>query len=237
MNHRIILIIASIAAVLVACKTAAIEGNGTVETQERNVGSFKGIEIAGSGKLTIVKGSQCGLTIRTDSNLLSLYETRVRSGTLQLGFKNGVMVKKYTRLEIEVAMSDLSSLQSSGSCEVAIDKLEGTRFTFNGSGTSTVSAQISYRSVIFELSGSSTISLSGAAEDTSINLSGSSVFSAADFDSKKASIRVSGTGTVELRVSEKLDVTVSGSGIVSYFGKPVVKQRVSGSGIVRNEGE
>jgi hypothetical protein len=83
------------------------------------------------------------------------------------------------------------------------------------------------------LSGAGDIQASGTAEEVKLILSGLGDFNAADLQSNKADIELSGMGGATVRVEEELAATITGAGSIQYFGHPHVKQSVNGAGSVK----
>ncbi len=85
-----------------------------------------------------------------------------------------------------------------------------------------------------DFSGTGKASLGGAVQRQEIEINGSGEVRAEDLDSQEARVRISGSGSVRLRVQQRLDVRISGSGEVLYRGQPVIEQRISGSGTIHS---
>jgi hypothetical protein len=85
-----------------------------------------------------------------------------------------------------------------------------------------------------EISGSGKIEASGSAQSIKASISGSGRVNASNLEVDKCTVRISGSGDVEIHVKSELDANISGSGTVSYKGNPShVNGHSSGSGKVR----
>jgi hypothetical protein len=84
-----------------------------------------------------------------------------------------------------------------------------------------------------DLSGAGNIQASGTAEEVRLILSGLGNFNAADLNSKKATVELSGMGDATVQVQEELTATLSGAGSIKYFGHPHVEQNITGAGSVK----
>ena len=82
------------------------------------------------------------------------------------------------------------------------------------------------------LSGSGDIELTGISDDLDLTISGSGDFDSFGLESKIASIQITGSGSVELTVTETLNVVISGSGSVFFKGNPQLNVTITGSGQV-----
>src|SRR5690606_40314630 len=75
---------------------------------------------------------------------------------------------------------------------------------------------------------------SGSADVAEINISGSGKLRGADFSTRVARVRITGSGDVEIAASEEIDAQITGSGTVLYKGDPArVNSHSTGSGKVR----
>jgi hypothetical protein len=83
------------------------------------------------------------------------------------------------------------------------------------------------------LSGAGDIQASGTADEVKLILSGLGDFNAADLQSNKAAIELSGMGGATVRVEQELAATITGAGSIEYFGHPHVEQNVNGAGSVK----
>jgi len=243
----------AIAAVSASC-AFGLAGNGDVEAVEREAKGFASIEVSGSAVVRVRKAPSTRVVVTTDSNLQSAFDVSVRGSTLRLGWKPGTMIRRVTRIEVDVYLPDLEGLSLSGSCELeTMDGFSGDALSIAQSGSGSIEAsRLSYRSVDVGLSGSGDTSLSGSmdaiavrssgsgkvrldgeGDGASLEMSGSSVVDAEGFACDDVRIVISGSGKASVNVRKTLDVTASGSGTVRYRGDARVSAKTSGSGTVR----
>ena len=84
------------------------------------------------------------------------------------------------------------------------------------------------------ISGSGDIELTGSAKEHAVSISGSGRLDAEDLEAETYRIRISGSGSCRINVSEEIDSRVSGSGSIYYKGSPnKVNNHSSGSGKLR----
>jgi hypothetical protein len=83
------------------------------------------------------------------------------------------------------------------------------------------------------LSGAGDIQVSGTADEVKLLLSGLGDFNAADLQSNKADIELSGMGGATVRVEDELIATITGAGTIQYYGHPHVVQSLNGAGSVK----
>lgn len=239
-NQRIIPLAAILAVLpLSACLGLGVRGNGAVETEERSVGSFSSIELAGTGRVLVRPGKECRVVVITDSNIQDLFETRVSGGELWLGFKPGAFIVSPTKLEIQVTLPSLSGLTLSGSGDVLVEEPMSGRelsLVLSGSGDIEALRGLDYSSLDARLSGSGSVELSATVERANLKLSGSGSIEAEHLYATSGEFSISGSGDV--RVGDgacgTLTVAISGSGDVEASGLSVrqAKVRIGGSGDV-----
>jgi hypothetical protein len=199
-----------------------IKGSGNILTETRQVENFTAIVVSGSANLEIEQTGEEGLEITTDDNLLPLYTTEVRNGTLYIEVAEGKRLTwswsgngpRITR--IKVTVRDLRKLTISGAARVKATTLDTD-------------------SLSITISGAASGSFAGRSDDLSITLSGSGSLDAADLRAKRATIVVSGAGDVTVNANEELDARVSGVGTIWYVGSPKLRSKVSGVGSVKQK--
>lgn len=225
--------------ILLLAGCTIVSGSGNIVSESREVSDFDAVVLSGSGNLTITQGDREALTVKADDNLMELIETKVRNGTLYLGFKAGVNIINTSRaVQYELTVRDLSALTISGSGNASADSLVGEEFvlTVSGSGEVQIDKLTASESTV-TISGSGDVDVAGAVEQQSITVSGSGHYRAADLVSSSATVQISGSGDAIVWVAETLNVTVSGSGNIEYYGNPQINQQVSGSGNIRSRGD
>jgi hypothetical protein len=252
---RTFIVSAMLMAVALGASADIVIGNGKVETESRNLPAFRSILFSGSGTLRVHKGGR-KVEITSDSNILPYIITEVSGGELRIGFAPDLTIRKPSKLSFDVTLPELSGLRLSGSGEAYVDAFSGDSFTAELSGSGGIKADLDYgkvslrssgsggfdaavkaREFRFRCSGSGGAVIDGRADSADIELSGSGEVGARDFAVGEASLRMSGSGRVEIRASKSLKVEVSGSGEVRYWGNPSLTQRVSGSARISKAGD
>ena len=214
-----------------------IKGSGKVISEDRTVSGFSEISLSGSGKIIITQGDKEALKIEAEDNIIPYLNTTVRGDVLRLRSKQGVSLSPTKPIIYHVTLKDLKKLSISGSGDVKCEKLETRALEISISGSADVDMGITAESLVSGSSGSGTFHLRGKVDSQTVKFSGSGKYHAKDLESKKAEVRISGSGDVVLDVSESLDVGISGSGDVTYTGDPDVEQNISGSGHIKKISE
>jgi Putative auto-transporter adhesin, head GIN domain len=192
-----------------------INGSGTLKTEVRPVDKFTTIRLSGVGGNVIERTGAESLTVTADDNLVDLFTSEVRDGTLYLSVAKGKSLSGKQPI-YKISVGDLRELDVRGSGTVDATKLEGDTLSI-------------------AISGSGTANVAGRTDDLTVAISGSGSFNGAELKAKRAKVVVSGSGELTVSASDELDAKVSGSGSIRYIGSPKLTSNVSGSGSIRKK--
>jgi hypothetical protein len=216
-----------------------VPGSGNIQTETREPGTFEAIAIEYPGAEVIVQpGSKEMVEIEADDNLLPQLSTAVLSGTLTIKSTETdwkTSVNPSAPVKINITLRDLNTIVLSapvGDLEVN-DLQAGTLNLVVSGGAQVKLNEIQVDLLDSVLSGAGDIQASGTADEVKLVLSGLGDFNAADLQSNKADIELSGMGGATVRVEEELAATITGAGSIQYFGHPHVEQSVNGAGSVK----
>lgn len=216
-----------------------IPGSGNILTETRDTGPFEAISIEYPGAEIIVQqGDKETVELEADDNLLPQLSTEVLSGTLTIktvetDWKTTVNPSK--QVKIDITVRDLTEIILSAPVgDLKVNDLQADTLQLVVSG----GAQVRLNGIQVDLldsvlSGAGDIQASGTADELKLILSGLGSFNAADLQSNKAAIELSGMGDATVRVEEELAATITGAGSIKYFGHPRVEQSVNGAGSVK----
>lgn len=211
-----------------------IEGEGSVITRELDLGHFSGISVHNSAKIILTQGDRQHVEVEGQENVIRNLNQEITGNIWKI--KNMKPIWRYEKLIIRITLPELSSIRISGSADVSttnnFDNLDDVEFRISGSGS--IDLKLKARDVFCNISGSGDIRLRGEANGIEVSISGSGDIYADELMVKKASARISGSGGVNLYVTNRLDASISGSGDINYKGHPTVDSRVTGSGHVHS---
>lgn len=202
-----------------------MEGSGTIVSEERAVSGIDRVELSGSGVIEIVQGPTERLTLTTDDNLMQYITTTVRGDTLVVKIfdRRGYDLQPTNTPKLELTVSDLTSVETSGSFEVVAADLETQSLSIDGSGSCRVHMdRLRANELTVDISGSGELDMKGRVDVQRIDISGSGSYRAGDLESSNARVSISGSGYALVWATDTLDVDVSGSGRVEYWGDPSV---------------
>ena len=212
-----------------------ITGEGAVLTKTLNLSDFNKIQLSISGNVTITQGTTQSVDVIGQTNIIDGLNTNVTNNTWNIGF-NGNCGYSYNDLTINITVPNIHQVKISGSGNVTInDFTNQSELALNISGSGYISLNnfegITDLSTVISGSGNVTANKDiSTLTSSTINISGSGKYKGYVLSSDTGSVRVSGSGLVEITVNNTLDATVSGSGNLYYKGTPTVTQNITGSG-------
>jgi hypothetical protein len=200
-------------------------------SQTRNLSSFREVHVSGGFDVVLTKGNTESVNIESRNIDMENILTEVEGNKLKIYLKKG----NYRNVDIKfvVTYKTLDAIHSSGSSEIVCNSdIKADNFSLHSSGSGNIKlASIDTGNFEIHNSGSSNVDVAGAARKQSYHISGSSKINAFNLKSEEAKISISGSGDVNINVSQNLEASVSGSGDIRYKGDPSVRNvRVSGSG-------
>jgi hypothetical protein len=198
-------------------KGPKIEGSGTMKTEIRSVETFTAIALSDieSSLLVIERTGEESLSVTAEDNLLPLFTSTVKNGTLRLSFAKGNSFHG-KRPTYKITVNDLRALNIQGGAAIEVSKLDGDRLSIS-------------------VEGAARGNLAGRVDNLIIDIKGAGVISAGELQAKRAKVTVQGAGQVTVNASDWLDGDVSGAGIIWYIGSPKLKSEVSGLGMIKRK--
>ena len=230
-------VITALLVICIGCRSFSgsgevIKGNGTIETKTFPQNNFNAISIAGGWTADIRYSETFSIQIETDENMFPYLDISLTGTTLNIGFKSGYSISP-TQCKVSITMPALIRLQTAGSLTAVISLFnipqETMSIDISGSGNITAH-EITVNTLKVDVSGSGDFSATGKAENMIADISGSGDIKTTDFETEKADISISVSGSAKMWVTRHLKADISGSGSVRYKGNPVIETKSSGSG-------
>ncbi|MCB0544596.1 MAG: DUF2807 domain-containing protein [Lewinellaceae bacterium] len=235
MNHLLKLVFLGLTLwVFASCDDVlGIRGKGDILTEVRQVDNFHALDISTAGNIKVRVDSVYYVEVRCEESIIDFLETVEDNGVLKIYFDRDVY--DVDNLTITVSAPNWDGIDISGSANISLpDAISGNLLDLRitGSGNAEI-FQADFNKIKASITGSGNMSVEGSADDLTCSITGSGDFDAIDCPVKAATVNISGSGDVRVRVSETLDVTISGSGDVEYLGDPQVTSNITGSGKVK----
>lgn len=211
-----------------------LRGNGTIYTETRNTPDFISVDLRVPATVTITQADNISVEVKTFDNLLPEILTYVNGSTLIIENDHCLNVRNGD-IEVFISAPDFSKLKVSGSGEIiSTNMLDVADIDLNLSGSGSIDVGLITAMANSRVSGSGSIWIEGEAYEHNIEISGSGNINSFPFYTERTNIKVSGSGSCEVMVSDRLDVNISGSGSVKYKGYPDITSTISGSGKIIN---
>lgn len=214
-----------------------IKGEGPVVTENRNVGTFAGVDLRGDATVYFTKGNDVKIELNGQHNVLNVLETYKSGSNLVIKYRNDIRLGRHEPVTIYLTAPDLNDLRISGSGDIFVtgDIINNDmEMDISGSGSINMDKLMTgYLDVNISGSGSMEIE-DGEADEEILKISGSGNIYFPNLVARKAITTTSGSGDIRIHVTDELRSTISGSGSVYYKGQPsILSSNISGSGKVR----
>ncbi len=227
----------AVAALLITSCTddyRCIQGKGNYETRYYDLGEFNELAFYGDGQVLVRHDSVRSIRIEAQSNVLNALDVEVRNKELQIGRKNCFIGTKSIKVYVSTPKLIGANLSGSGSIE-GIGTFQSVDFRADISGNGSMDFDIDVQNLYCNSSGSGEMRFRGNALYQRLDFSGSGEANNFGLNTRETTVRISGSGDCEVRVSDELDVKISGSGDVYYKGNPTINSKISGSGHIVNK--
>jgi Putative auto-transporter adhesin, head GIN domain len=232
-----IIMLAAAAALFMFPSCEKVKGEGPVQTETRAITDFSGVSASIGGKINYKIEPVFKVEIIAQRNILDVIETSKVNGHLLIKVKNGVSIKTNEDIVVNISSPTADYLHLSGSGDLTVTgNIIATKLdmSISGSGSIAVPNVAVADKINAVISGSGNINiLAGTTKNQELLISGSGKMLLDGVAAEKAVTTISGSGDIQVKLSQTLDATISGSGSVYYRGNPLVTTHISGSGKVQ----
>lgn len=191
---------------------------------------FTGVKLAMAGNVFITQGEEQEVKITGSQNILDKLDLDIRSNTLVLDINRCILGDDDLLFEITIPVVEELLISGSGNMETT-NTLDESDLYLSISGAGNMDILFDEEKVEARISGSGNMHIAGATNRAEYKISGSGTLRSYDLSSENSEVNISGSGNINVTVSEKLTGKISGSGNVSYKGDPEeIDVKVTGSG-------
>jgi hypothetical protein len=190
-----------------------IVGSGRIVTRQQQFEPFSGIRLTGIGTIYITQNASQTFLLEADDNIIDRVTTTVENHVLTIGLQSG----SYTKVTVNVYVSMKS-----------VELLE-----LIGTGKFTVIDPFRMNTLTCRIQGAGSMTLRGSADEQLVEIQGVGDVHSFDLEAARCTVVLSGTGSAEVKATQRLDATISGVGSIVYDGNPhELNQQVSGVGTI-----
>ena len=216
-----------------------------IVSEVRPATGFHRIEVQGRMDVTLVQGTEEGVTVEAPAALLRRIRTEVHDGTLAIdaaqerhgwGWLSGSGTPKPARLTIK--LRELDEVEAAGTVSIAAGSLKANELHLDVAGASKLQiGDLQAARLKLDGAGATKAEIRGKVARQDIDLSGAGSYDAGQLVSDDARVDVSGAGKAIVNVRKTLRVDIAGAGKVEYIGDPELRQSISGVGkVTKREG-
>lgn len=224
---------------LAACSggNATTKASGVNGTKSFALDGFNAVDATGPDDVDVRVGANFSVRAEGDTGIMANVEIVKNGDTLEIrrkessGFHWGGGERGHVK--IYVTMPRITAASTTGSGDMAIDKVDGDGFKVSATGSGDLSiAAMTVQHADFSLTGSGNVGASGTAKTGSFSITGSGDIDAAKLSLGQADVSVMGSGNVAATVAGPAKVDVMGSGDVTLTGGAKCTTSKMGSGSV-----
>jgi hypothetical protein len=197
------------------------EGNGNVTTDRRNVSNFDEIEIDGVLDVYLKQGTTYRVEVVTDENLQDIVETKTVNGVLYVDTEDD---KEYdaTQMDIYITVPDIGRIWLDGVTALRTEEtMELDVLEINKQNTGELYFDVMITDLTIISDGVGDIELNGKGQNVEISNVMVGDIKAFGFKAYNLELNHSGTGKMEVYVTNNFEVDISGVGDVYCKGNPV----------------
>lgn len=207
---------------------------------------FQGVYVNSSYTVYLKQTNKQEVRVEALAEILEATEIKVEGGILMINVErkpdpaNKSLwakiddIKLNPTMKVYVSVKDVNTLQVNGSGKIVSENSiasDDLKVSLTGSGSMDI--DIKGKKISTEVAGSGTITLKGYATSNDILMSGSGNLNAFNCELEYANVKIGGSGSADITVSENLEAYVMGSGNLKHKGNTKkVTKKIYGSGSV-----
>ena len=207
------------------------------QSEVRDVGPYQGIRLEGPYKVTLTTGTEGRLTFEGNRSDLDKIEFYVKKGILTIKKENTSWFSdwKSDLVSIRIPVEQINQIILTGSGEIQAETILKTpRLKIIISGSGNINLEVNTPSLNGIVTGSADLKLSGLSAQIGFTVTGSGSIEASALKSQFGKAKITGSGDINMQITEELYGQVTGSGDITCFGNPKhQKIKITGSGDIR----
>jgi hypothetical protein len=223
--------------------TSSSEGKvNNRDSEERNLGSFTGIEVSSGIKVNFTQGDKQEVRVETDEDKLQYISTVVQGNTLKISIKNPSNKKlSFNKIFVNVVAPEITKIStSSGSSFVVLNTIIGNQINIettsgsllngdfdikNGANISTTSGSnlnlnIKVPRLNFEGTSGSNAVINGNVSQVNFEVTSAANCNAQNLLAENVEATATSAGNLSINVMGNLKAEASSGGKIRYIGNP-----------------
>ena len=195
------------------------KGNGNVQTQDREIGSFTVISASSGLNVYVLQGDKESLRVEADENLMQYIITRVEGNALILKVKGAI--RRATKMDIYLTLVNVNEINvSSGADFESRNMIKAKKLDISISSGANVKMELNTKDLSCSVSSGADATLRGKTVFFYGKASSGSHLKAKQLISKSCKAKASSGGDVTVYAEEEIEARASSGGDVSYYGNP-----------------
>lgn len=214
-----------------------IEGNGITKRVDFPIDNFAHLMIEGNYKVELSQGTPAA-AIEGDENLIEYLNFGLEEDgkTLSIHAKEGYTLAPKNGITLYVSFENLESIRSYGFGNFHSDQsLNFNELEILMHGAGVADFPLTANTLELRIEGSCEASFTGKVNLLEANITGVGQLHAEELIAQKADIKLTGSGTADIHVTDFLDARTEGSSYINYSGDPKVEMRSSGVSNVKRK--
>lgn len=190
---------------------------------------FHSINVNSRYTVYLKQSNETKIEVRALKEILDISEFEVEEGVLNINIKRDKKnksvweqiddIKIAPKLDVYISMKEVNALNVYGNGKIITENsISSKNLTLTLSGSGSLEADIKGENLSIDNSGSGLIKLKGYANSANFSLSGYGKIDAFELNLKDAEAKLTGSGDIEINVSDNLNAKAHGSGKILYQG-------------------
>jgi hypothetical protein len=199
------------------------------ESENRSIGSFKGIKVAEGIDAFLKKGDKEALRVEVTGVKSSDVITEISGEYLKIHMKEG----RYRDVTVKVYVTyvEVNKLSASSAANIFAEGIIKTRqLSLSASSAATIDIQLEVETLEVGASSAAEMELRGKAKTVEMEASSAGEIDAYDLVAESIDVDVSSAGSAKVNAVKQIDAHASSGGSIRYKGNPERSNTNSSSG-------
>lgn len=225
---------------LAACGNSASDDDrpglppsGSGATRSYSAADFTTIDQRGPDSVDVRVGAGFSVRAEGDPKVLDKLKIERDGQRLRIGRQRSAFGWSTSAAQIYVTMPRIEAAGLAGSGDIAIDRVDGTRFSGDIAGSGSLKiGRVAVDAFKLSIAGAGDVAAAGDARALTVSIAGSGDVDAAKLRAAGATVSIAGSGSVRADVEGDARVSIMGSGDVDLGSKARCTVSKMGSGTV-----